>query len=130
MGPEFLGAGLITFELRLRAGLTSPRDNEDCRERKNGSIKSRFHHVTPLCSHSDCVLFCTPSRDELWSTVRWIRPQNGITSAGREKRVPRQPWSSGLILYTVMHSARRKTQNVLQGVAEFRRGAAGKRKAR
>ena len=51
MGPEILGAGLVFLQgLLLRAGLAGPRDNEDCCERKNGSIESRFHRVTPLCS--------------------------------------------------------------------------------
>jgi hypothetical protein len=50
MGPEFLVAGLITFQLALRAGLSGSRNNNDCCERKNISIESRFHRVTPCAA--------------------------------------------------------------------------------
>jgi hypothetical protein len=68
MGPELLGAGLVLLErLILRAGLTGPGDNEDCRERKNGSIECRFHRVTPYAAWRLRVLFIlNVSRDELW----------------------------------------------------------------
>src|SRR5882762_1954608 len=95
MGPEFLGAGFVFLQSRLLcAGLTGPRDNDDCCERKNGSIESRFHRVTPYAAKRLRLLFIlNVSRDELWwwSAVRWIRPRNVITSAGGEKRAPRGP---------------------------------------
>jgi hypothetical protein len=53
MSPEFLGARVVFLQrLLLGVGLTGPRDNEDCRERKNRSIKSRFHRVTPYAALS------------------------------------------------------------------------------
>src|ERR1700722_6855851 len=39
---------------------------------------------------SVCYLFCTPSKANI-GNFRWIRPQNGITSAEREKRRAAQP---------------------------------------
>src|SRR3984957_324918 len=58
MGPEFLGAGLIGMErLLLRVGLAGPRDNDDCCERKDRSIESRFHRVTPYAAVRLRVLF-------------------------------------------------------------------------
>ena len=51
VGPEVLGAGLVFLQgLLLRVGLADPRDNEDSCERKNGSIESRFHRVTPYAA--------------------------------------------------------------------------------
>jgi hypothetical protein len=51
MGPEVLGTGLVFFQrLLLRVGLANPRDNEDGCERKNRSIESRFHRVTPYAA--------------------------------------------------------------------------------
>ena len=51
MGPEFLGAGLVFLQwLLLCAGLAGPRDKGNCRERKNRSIESRFHRVTPYAA--------------------------------------------------------------------------------
>jgi hypothetical protein len=72
MGPEFLGAGLVLLErFILRAGLTGPSDNEDCCERKNGSIECRFHRVTPFAAWRLRVLFIlNVARDELWSAER------------------------------------------------------------
>jgi hypothetical protein len=58
MGPEFLGAGLITVQrFLLCVGLTDPRDNDDCRERKNRSIESRFHRLTPYAAERLPLLF-------------------------------------------------------------------------
>jgi hypothetical protein len=72
MGPEFLGAGLVLLEwFILRAGLTGPSDNEDRCERKNGSIESRFHRVTPSAAWRLRVLFIlNVARDEFWSAER------------------------------------------------------------
>src|ERR1700716_1401320 len=94
MGPEFLGAGLVFLQsLVLCAGLIGPRDNQDCCERKNGSIESRFHRVTPYAAKRLRLLFIlSVSRDELWwIAVRWIAPENVITSTGGEKRARRGP---------------------------------------
>jgi hypothetical protein len=42
----------------LRAGLTGGRDNKDCCKRKNRSIESRFHRVTPYAAaRLRCCLF-------------------------------------------------------------------------
>ena len=58
VGPELLGAGLVFLQgLLLRAGLAGPRDNEDCCERKNRSIESRFHRVTPYAAWRLRLLF-------------------------------------------------------------------------
>src|SRR6202011_1893623 len=72
MGPEFLGAGLVLLEwFILRAGRTGPSDHNDCCERKNGSIESRFHRVTPSAAWRLRVLFIlNVARDELWSAER------------------------------------------------------------
>ncbi len=51
ISPELLGAGLIFLQgLLLRVGLADPRDDEDGCERKNRSIESRFHRVTPYAA--------------------------------------------------------------------------------
>jgi hypothetical protein len=64
MGPEFLGAGLVFLQSRLLcAGLTGPCDNDDCRERKNGSIESRFHRVTPYAAKRPRQLFILKVRE-------------------------------------------------------------------
>ena len=40
----------VTFELLLGASLSDPHDGEDRSTRKNGSIESRFHRVTPYAA--------------------------------------------------------------------------------
>src|SRR5229473_3306749 len=58
MGPEFLGAGLVFFQrFLLRVGLAGPRDNDDRCDRKNRSIESRFHRVTPYAAWRPRMLF-------------------------------------------------------------------------
>ena len=69
MGPELLGAELVTFELLLGASLSDPHDGEDRSTRKNGSIESRFHRVTPYAAERLRMLFILKvSRDELFES--------------------------------------------------------------
>ena len=71
MGPEFLGAGLIAMEgFLLCVGLAGPRDNGDCCERKNRSIESRFHRVTPYAAERLRLLFIlNVSRDVVFGLL-------------------------------------------------------------
>src|SRR6476620_6223320 len=51
MGPKILGARLVFLQpLLLRIGLAGPRHNNHRCERKNRSIESRLHRVTPYAA--------------------------------------------------------------------------------
>jgi hypothetical protein len=74
----------------LCTGLTGAGDNEDCCERKNGSIESRFHRVTPCAARAAAsVIYFGTFERRIWSAVKWIRRENGITSSAGEKRALR-----------------------------------------
>jgi hypothetical protein len=64
MGPEFLVPGLVALERFLfSADLSGPGDNANCRERKDRSIESRFHCITPYAARRPRVLFISRVRE-------------------------------------------------------------------
>src|SRR5581483_8736485 len=101
MGPELLGAGLVflqraVFVRLLRIGCSDACDNTDCRERKNRSMESRFHRVTPLKAAEAAALFIMDVSRDLRSER--IRRQNVSTSGAREKRGERRNEASEMKL--------------------------------
>src|SRR5882757_3113154 len=89
MGPEFLGAGLVFLQrLLLRAGLAGPRDKGNCRERKNRSMESRYHRVTPYAAGRLRMFYFVldVSRDEV--LVRGRADQEMVSHRQLERSAP------------------------------------------
>src|SRR5438477_10978379 len=79
MGPKLLGAGFVLLQpLLLRVGLAGPRHNKDRCERKNRSIESRFHRVTPYAGArpAHVIYFEGVEGRTLWSVVRYLDGEN------------------------------------------------------
>src|SRR5881398_3574976 len=82
MSPEILGAGFVFFQRLVLCGREASRaDGDNCCERKNRSIESRFHRVSPYAAGPAAMLFL------LCPCGRSLREaQNPTTSSAREKR--------------------------------------------
>ena len=90
MGPEFLVAGLVVLErLLLRADLSGPGDNANCRERKDGSIENRFHRITPYAARRLRMLFILEGSRDVPS-LSGSDGEMSSTSAVGEKRAPQR----------------------------------------
>src|SRR3954468_22644815 len=71
MGPEFLGAGFVFLQrFLLCADLRDPRNRENSDARKNGSMESRCHCVTPCAARIEPRLFVlNATKTSFWPAV-------------------------------------------------------------
>src|SRR5262249_40698293 len=91
MGPEFLGTGFVFLQcpalvgLPLRIGYARTADNASCRKRKNGSMESGCHRVTPpLSSPAAARIIVLDVRQTKFRSEE-IRRENVSTSYAGEK---------------------------------------------
>ena len=70
--------------------LAGPRTTRNSRERKNGSIESRFHRVTPHVQPGGCLCLFVLNVQETKSAVAIDQTENGSTSSTGEKRAIRE----------------------------------------